>query len=168
MSSADGYFVRTAGRRDLPAIRALLVETWHDTYDAVYGATRVTQITDDWHSLRALEVRLDNPNSEFLVADNGTALGGTAFACAEDGGRTVMLRQLYVRPACQGQGIGTALLGEIEASFPEARDIRLEVEEANEGALRFYAMHGFSRIGETGNCGTDASGMPALILGKSL
>ncbi len=30
-------FVRTASERDVPAIRALLVETWHDTYDPIYG-----------------------------------------------------------------------------------------------------------------------------------
>lgn len=40
-------FVRTASERDVPAIRALLVETWHDT-DAIYGAAKVTEITDDW------------------------------------------------------------------------------------------------------------------------
>ena len=31
-------FVRTAGERDLAEVRALLVETWHATYDAIYGA----------------------------------------------------------------------------------------------------------------------------------
>ena len=40
-------FVRTASARDLPAIRALLVATWHDTYDGIYGVERVTAITDE-------------------------------------------------------------------------------------------------------------------------
>jgi hypothetical protein len=30
-------FIRTAGERDLDEIRTLLVETWHDTYDGIYG-----------------------------------------------------------------------------------------------------------------------------------
>ena len=38
--------MRTASERDLDAMRALLVETWHATYDAIYGVDRVTAITD--------------------------------------------------------------------------------------------------------------------------
>ena len=69
-------FVRTASSRDIEAVRALLVETWHDTYDAIYGPDKVTAITDDWHSIASLEARLVRPNSEFLVADDGERIGG--------------------------------------------------------------------------------------------
>jgi hypothetical protein len=47
-------FVRSASERDLAEVRALLVETWHATYDAIYGDERVTEITDDWPSLASL------------------------------------------------------------------------------------------------------------------
>jgi len=39
-------FVRTVGAHDLEAVRALLMETWHATYDGIYGAAKVTEITD--------------------------------------------------------------------------------------------------------------------------
>jgi ribosomal protein S18 acetylase RimI-like enzyme len=156
-------FVRTAGPRDLPAIRALLVETWHDTYDAIYGRERVTAITDDWHSIPSLQARLDKPNSEFVVADDGKAIAGMAFASAIDEGKTVMLHQLYVLPARQGGGIGGLLLDEIESAFPDADKVRLEVEEANANAVAFYLGQGFSQVGRTANCGKEQSGIPALI-----
>ena len=54
-------FVRSAGERDLAAVRALLVETWHATYDAIYGAERVAAITDSWHSMGSLKARLTRP-----------------------------------------------------------------------------------------------------------
>ena len=73
-------FVRTAGERDLAAVHALLVETWHATYDGIYGVDRVTEITDDWHSLASLKAQLERPYSEFLVADDGSEIGGMAFA----------------------------------------------------------------------------------------
>ena len=157
-------FVRTASERDLPAVRDLLVETWHATYDAIYGPERVTAITDDWHSLPSLKRRLDRPNAEFLVADDGKQLGGMAYAAAEAGGKSVMLRQLYVRPAFQGRGIGGMLLDEIVESFPDATLFRLEVEEANAKAIGFYAAQGFQQMGRTANCGAEQSGIPALIL----
>jgi ribosomal protein S18 acetylase RimI-like enzyme len=156
-------FIRTAGARDLEAIRALLVETWHDTYDAIYGRERVTEITDDWHSIAALTERLDKPNSEFIVADDGAGIRGMAFASLRDDGKTVMLHQLYVSPAQQGKGVGGLLLDEIEAAFPDADKVRLEVEEANATAVAFYLAQGFSQVGRTANCGKEQSGIPALI-----
>jgi ribosomal protein S18 acetylase RimI-like enzyme len=156
-------FVRTAGERDLQAVRDLLVETWHATYDAALGRQRVTEITDDWHSLVALRRQLDQPNAEFLVADDGEQLGGMAFAVADAAGTSVMLRQLYVRPEFQGRGIGGMLLDEVIDSFPDATLFRLEVEEANARAIGFYRSQDFDEVGRTENCGGGGSGIPALI-----
>ncbi|RRI00907.1 GNAT family N-acetyltransferase [Mesorhizobium tamadayense] len=160
-------FVRTASERDLAAVRALLVETWHATYDAIYGAERVTAITDDWHSIASLKARLTRPNSEFLVADDGKRIGGMAFAAATTDPKIVLLNQLYVCPDCQRQGIARALLDEVEASFPEATTLRLEVEEANAPAIAFYEANGFRPAGSTADCG-GGSGIPALIMEKRL
>ncbi|TYR33680.1 GNAT family N-acetyltransferase [Mesorhizobium microcysteis] len=161
-------FVRTASPRDLEAVRALLVATWHDTYDAIYGVERVNEITEDWHSIASLEARLERPNSEFLVADDGTRIGGVAFASAADDGKTVMLHQLYVQPDCQGRGIGGLLLDEIESCFPDADKVRLEVEEQNAKAVAFYLAQGFSKVGMTGNCGGGHSGIPAAIFERPI
>ncbi|MER9439220.1 GNAT family N-acetyltransferase [Mesorhizobium sp. M0618] len=136
-------FVRTAGERDLAAVRTLLVETWHATYDAIYGAAKVAEITDEWHSIASLRSRLTRPNSEFLVADDGKRIGGMAFAAATADAKIILLNQLYVHPDCQRRGIGQALLDEVEASFPQARVLRVEIEEANAGAIAFYRSKGF-------------------------
>jgi ribosomal protein S18 acetylase RimI-like enzyme len=157
-------FVRSASQRDLAQVRALLVETWHATYDAIYGAARVTSITDDWHSITSLSARLTRQNSEFLVADDGKELGGMAFAVADGDGKVLTLGQLYVRPQHQGKGIGGMLLDEILASFPDAESVRLEVEEANTRAVTFYQAHGFSHAGDTADCGGGRSGIPALVM----
>ncbi|UDL90961.1 GNAT family N-acetyltransferase [Mesorhizobium sp. PAMC28654] len=155
-------FVRTAGDRDLAAIRALLVETWHATYDAIHGADRVTEITDKWHSIASLKTRLARPNSEFLVADDGKRIGGVAFAESVDGGKLVALKQLYVLPSLQGRGIGGMLLDEIIESFPEAGAIRLEVEEQNTRAIAFYEANGFARSADVGEH-AGAWGKPTLV-----
>lgn len=137
-------FVRTASERDLPAVRALLVETWHATYDDIYGAQRVTEITDEFHSLAKLKANLKHPRSEFLVADDGKALGGVAYAFASDDGKTVTLQRLYVRPVFQRSGIGKALLAEVEEAFPDAERLRLEVVVDNQSAVAFYMANGFA------------------------
>ena len=70
------FFVRTASERDLAKVSALLAETWHATYDALYGADKVRESTARWHSVPALKARLERKDSEFVVADNGKELAG--------------------------------------------------------------------------------------------
>ncbi|MBO0663741.1 GNAT family N-acetyltransferase [Jiella sp. MQZ9-1] len=162
------FFVRSAGKRDLNAISALLCAAWHDTYDGIYGPQKVAEITASWHSVPALQTRLTRPESEFIVADDGSRLGGMAFAASSDREKKlVLLHQLYVHPNCQGQGIGTALLEEILDAFPDATRLRLEVEAANAKAIAFYQAKGFVKVAETADCGP-GSGMPAAVYERPL
>jgi ribosomal protein S18 acetylase RimI-like enzyme len=75
---------------------------------------------------------------------------------------------LYVEPGLTGQGIGRDLFAEVETCFPSAKRMRLEVEPKNERAIAFYTGLGFAEIGWTKNCGAQNSGIPALILEKTL
>lgn len=158
------FFVRTAMGKDLPRVREILEETWHHTYDEIYGVERVNEIVDDWHSLEKLEKKLDQPNSEFLVADNGETVGGMAFASQT--GKVIDLHQIYVHPDFHGGKTGLHLMIEIENSFLDAETIRLQVEEKNTRAIEFYKQFGFAITGETQNCGEPTSGIPALIMEK--
>lgn len=163
------FFVRTASERDLEKVRALLVETWHATYDTFYGVEKVNELTGRWHSLPALKARLERKNAEFLVADDGRSIGGMGYASMSDTlKKTVMLHQLYVLPKLQGQGIGRDIFAELETCFPDAERMRVEVEPQNLHALAFYRAHGFSEVGQVSNCGDEQSGLPALILEKPL
>ena len=158
------FFVRTASERDLPFVRDILIETWHATYDDIYGVEKVNEITSAWHTLDRLSEQRQRPNSEFLVADNGDIIGGMAFASQTD--KIINLHQLYVHPRFHGGKTGLHLLIEIENSFIDAETIRLEVEEQNDRAIGFYSKYGFSQAGKTANCGADDSGIPALIMEK--
>lgn len=157
--------IRPATIADLPAIRALLVETWHATYDNLYGAARVTEITDDWHSLVNLAVQLGREGSVFLVAELGQAIHATSLARAKAGGE-VMLDRLYVRPAVQGQGIGRRLLEATLERFSADSTVQLEVEPRNVAAIRFYARHGFVVVGGTLDCGGAGSAISARIMAR--
>ena len=144
------FFVRTAGKADLPAVSALLGRCWHAIYDDLYGEREVAAITNEWHSPKALAVSLSRPGGEFVVADDGRLLAGMAFAAAGvPDGTSVILHQLYVDPDFQRIGIGTDLYSEIEGSFFEASRMRLEVETTNARAFGFWQRLGFQTVGET-------------------
>lgn len=163
------FFIRSASQADLAKVSALLGRSWHATYDAIYGVEKVSEITESWHSLDALKRRLARPDSEFVVADDGRRIGGMAYAAMDkDESDVVHLHQLYVDPDLTGQGIGRDLFAELETCFPAAKRMRLEVEPKNEGAVRFYSGLGFHEVGFTKNCGSDESGIPAMIMEKEL
>lgn len=158
------FFVRTASEQDLERVQEILHETWHDTYDEIYGVAKVNDITENWHSMKRLRDMRHVPQSEFLVADNGTVIGGMAYATQKD--KTIKLHQLYVHPDFHGGKTGLHLLIEIENSFIDADKIMLEVEEKNIRAIKFYETYGFKKTGETQDCGEDGSGIPAIIMEK--
>lgn len=158
------FFVRTASDRDIPFVRDILIETWHSTYDEIYGVEKVNEITSRWHTLERLEAMRHQPNSEFLVADNGEVVGGMAFASQTE--KTISLHQLYVHPDYHGGKTGLHLLIEVENSFLDVETISLEVEDKNEKAIGFYKKYGFAIVGKTENCGEQGSGIPALIMEK--
>ncbi|KGF68170.1 GCN5 family acetyltransferase [Hoeflea sp. BAL378] len=162
------FFVRSASARDLAAIRDVLAETWRATYGPFYGAARVEEIIADWHSEAAVTADLNKPGGEYLVADDGKMIGGVAFASYSPQTHIVSLHQLYVRPECQGLGVGRDLFAEIETCFPGAQSLTLEVDPGNEPAIAFYKAHGMNETGRTDNCGKGQSGIPALILSKPL
>ncbi len=160
------FFVRTAMLQDVDAIRDVLATTWRETYVSFYGAAKVEELIADWHSELAVKRRLALPNGEFLVADDGTQIGGVAFATITE--KAISLHQLYVLPHLQRQGIGQMLFAEIESCFMDAHTLVLEVEPKNKNAIAFYEGLGFEQGEVIANCGTADSGISALKMTKSL
>jgi ribosomal protein S18 acetylase RimI-like enzyme len=160
------FYIRTASDRDLPAVQKLLGVCWHATYDGIYGRERVSAITAEWHSIASLKARLEKPYSEFIVAEGPDGIAGMAYASQSDPAFAA-LYQLYIVPKAQGRGLGAEMLAEIEAAFPDAKVIRLEVEAANEKAVRFYERNGFETVSRTENCGKEESGIAALLMQKA-
>ncbi|MEA4912899.1 MAG: N-acetyltransferase [Oscillospiraceae bacterium] len=75
--------------------------------------------------------------------DAGYALVSKSFS-PEVGGPVAWIEELYVLPAFQGKGLGSAFLREFERhSGGKYARIRLEVEKENEGAVRLYTRLGF-------------------------
>lgn len=163
------FFVRTATARDIEPVRRLLSETWHATYDSIYGTEKVREVVTAWQSPESLKARLAQPEGEFLVADDGKSIGGMGFAAmSKDMAKTAFLYQLYVHPDVQRQGIGRDIFAEIETCFPDAEKLRLEVDAANSGALSFYAAHGLVEVDRFVRHEGLLEGFEVVVMEKSL
>jgi ribosomal protein S18 acetylase RimI-like enzyme len=163
------FFVRTAGQEDVEKIRVLLGETFHASYDPLYGADKVAKMVSSWHSANAIRTRIGKKDGEFLVADDGRKLGGIGYAAMYPKmAKTVMLHQLYVHPSCQNEGVGRDLFAELETCFPDAEIMRVEVALPNVRAISFYERLGFTEVDRMEEWGAPNSGLPAVIMEKRL
>ncbi|MCA9706762.1 MAG: GNAT family N-acetyltransferase [Myxococcales bacterium] len=137
--------IRPVTDADLDAVRRVLVETWHATYDAIMGAERVTAITDDWHAVDRLRRQVDRPQAPFLLveASDGAVI---ATGSAHREGEVAHVDRLYVRPDQHGRGVGTALLDALLRDAGAAARVELRVQQRNDGALAFYRRRGFSIV----------------------
>ncbi len=138
--------IRHATAEDLPAVRALLAETWHDTYDPIMGAEWVAEVSGRWHAIENLSRQLDVPDTSFLVAVDQGKVIGHILADARKAPLLVVAR-LYVLPAHQRGGIGARLLAAATAAHPGCGTLHLDVEAQNEKGVAFYRRAGFKEAG---------------------
>lgn len=78
----------------------------------------------------------------------GKTVGFALFAITysqEAGGKVLWLEELYIKEEYRSKGMGKEFFKELFAKLPDDfKRIRLEVEEENEGAVRFYKRLGFN------------------------
>ncbi len=160
--------IRVCAAADLKAVSALLTETWHATYDSIYGIERVTDITSRWHSVAALAANLERDGSVFLVGVRNAQILGTAYARYEPDAALIRCDRIYVHPDVQGTGVGYALLGELIVRSGPADRICLEVEPSNARAIAFYERAGFKIMGQGADCGGQNDGIEHLIMEREL
>jgi ribosomal protein S18 acetylase RimI-like enzyme len=135
--------IREARENDLEQVNRLLIETWRDTYDPIFGRAKVDEITAQWHAVEVLKDQLNSPRSSFLVAEAcGQIVGHALVIQAPD--NALLLARLYVLPSHQHQGIGTRLLEHALALHPVTERLFLTVEAENCRAVAFYRKHEFA------------------------
>jgi len=158
--------IRHAKAADVEAVRKLLVETWHDTYDSLIGAAKVTEITNSWHSIENLSRQLTMPDTSFLVAEENGAIVGHILVTVQ---KTpfMMISRLYVRPDRQRRGIGSTLIDASAARHQNCDTFGLEVEADNKKGLSFYLREGFREVGRSVTQGIDHIRMEKRLVKRS-
>lgn len=101
--------------------------------------------------------------SVFLVAEQGVRLVGFAQLVTDE--REV--RAVYVRPDVGGQGIGSALLAQIETAARNRKIDALELK-ASLNAVPFYRGHGYEQLEETTHRLADGVELRCIRMRKTL
>lgn len=130
--------IRRATLADAPAIAAVQARTWRHAYADIVDPDRMP---DPAEQAPRFAERIAG-GGEVLVFDQDGVLAGFAALAGNE------LRAIYVEPAAQGAGVGSALL---EASVEVLRaagfrEAFLWCFEANGLARAFYEGHGWALV----------------------
>src|SRR5688572_6737358 len=126
---------------DIADIKRVLSETWVDTYRDILSPRTIQKVTSVWHDPERLAEQAQNPAMFFGAAKEEGKIVGLVTAASIDKD-TIMVFRLYVHPHFQRRGIGSDLLKTTLLAFPDAKKLRLEVEEENKKGLSFYRKQG--------------------------
>lgn len=165
MAPADRQTARSSVaityRDATPDDRDALVALGRSSFDAAFGhlyrPEDLAAFLHSAHSPEKVAAHLADRAVAYRLAERGGRLAGYAklvegakFGVATGARRPVALAQLYTDPALTGQGVGARLM---DWTFEEARRrrsdaVQLSVWSQNDGALRFYARHGFAKVAD--------------------
>lgn len=137
--------IRRASMADIPVLQRLAEATWWVTYRGIIPDEQIRYMLEQMYSPAALEQQMIVDGHRFLLARHGGRYAGFASFSLRDARSSVFrLHKLYVRPDCQGAGLGRKLLHAVEhaARLQGGRRIELNVNRANP-ALHFYERQGY-------------------------
>lgn len=127
--------ISRAGRGDLPSILSLQ-RLAYQSEALLLDNPAIPPLTQTLQ-----DVQREYETGIFLKAvDENGAIVGSVRAASRDG--TLHIGKLIVHPDCQGQGIGTRLLLEIEAESPHAR-YELFTSSRSLRNIRLYERNGY-------------------------
>ena len=82
----------------------------------------------------------------YKLTENGLILGG---AILFPEGEVLNVARIFISPEHFRKGYGKAMMREIEAMFPEAREFRLDTPAWNTRTNRFYSSLGYTEVKRT-------------------
>ena len=158
MSSADSqvpdFTIRPADTADVPAIQAIYA------HHVLHGLASFEEEPPDQAEMRRRLADLQARGLPYLVAEDQPGSGailGFAYVGpyrSRRAYRFTLEDSVYVLPGKGGQGIGSALLGELirqGEALGYRQMIAIIGDRANESSIRLHARHGFR------DCGTLAA-----------
>jgi ribosomal protein S18 acetylase RimI-like enzyme len=150
------YQIRQVKLADLKKLQAISRETFKATFAPFTAPADMTQFLKEDYATAKLTRELTNPDSRFfflIVQDEiaGYLKINVAEAQTENvKANALEVERIYLRKAFQHQGLGSVLLNLAEKiARDEDKDyLWLGVYEKNYNAQKFYAHHGFKRVGQ--------------------
>jgi len=139
--------IRLLRQSDCDKIGPLLREIWLDAYHGIQTDDELLAQSHKVHAPELIAKEIDDPNMHSVVAVSDNRIIG--HARSDLSGGVVDISRLYLLREFYGQGIGKALLREVDAYFDPKYEVWIEVYEDNKRAVDFYLSQGYEIMQRT-------------------
>ena len=129
---------------DIKEVKKIAELSWHDTYDGIIPVEVRTKFLSKAYNEDVLLMRLER-SPFYVVKVENQVLGFANFSNKKENG-DVDLAAIYLHPAHQKQGLGSALL-EYGCKQLHPNQVFVEVESDNIKGKSFYMKKGFTVVG---------------------
>lgn len=140
------YMIRHMLKEDIQQVQKVARKSWYSTYENIIPLTIQNSFLQSAYSNKSLERRL--AASYFFVAESDEEVIGFAnFSPLKEGGE-IELGSIYLDPAYQGVGVGSALLKKGISTIEGIQKVYINVEKDNLIGKTFYIAKGFKQVAE--------------------
>lgn len=135
------FTIRPLQEKDCALIGPLIRKVWLHAYKGIQTEQELLDRSFAVHTSELIRKEIDDPTYHSVVAEvDGEIVG---HARSDLNGDIVDIARLYLLKEFYGQGIGKALLQEVEQHFDHVPYVHLEVFEDNQRAYQFYLSQGY-------------------------
>ncbi|WP_080875308.1 GNAT family N-acetyltransferase [Oceanobacillus timonensis] len=137
-----GITIRTAVKADFAAVQQVAQTAWEAAYKDLIPMAVQEQFLAKAYSTDQLHHKLEK--TIFFVGEMENEV--VAFANLHRSKQENNLSAIYVDPAFQSKGLGSALLKEIKKALQSGDELVVYLEKGNHQAETFYRKHGFTYV----------------------
>lgn len=127
---------------DIGHVEALAQTIWNEYFTPIIGRLQVVYMLDKFQSRKAIQSQISTGYEYYLVQSETEYVGYTALVPDNN---KMMVSKLYTANASRGQGVGKAMLKQIESRcvLENIGTIWLTVNKHNDSSISWYKHHGF-------------------------
>lgn len=139
--------IREAGPADIDIIRDLADRIWRQCYPGIITIEQIEYMLGWMYAAEKIRSEMTSGQAHYLLISPAEAAPPAGFAAHGPGEAPGdwLLHKLYIEPAHQRTGLGSALITAVlrEAAQSGAKHLSLRVNRANAPAIDTYRRHGF-------------------------
>ena len=129
-------------RDKLDQVADLAREIWQEYYLGMITQEQIDFMLSKFYHRNQLELDLENGVHYFFIQEDERIMG--FIAISEQEKSKFFIHKFYITTDFRGNGMGSKVFSEIIQQFPQAQQIRLQVNRKNISSINFYFKNGFS------------------------
>ena len=127
---------------EINSVANLAREIWQEYYLGMITQEQIDFMLSKFYHRNQLELDLKNGVHYFFIQENENVVGFIAISEQEES--KFFIHKFYINRDFRGKGMGSKVFYEIIEHFPQAQQIRLQVNRKNIASINFYFKNGFS------------------------